>query len=79
MKKKILRFMVPDIAALLQNSCSNYEIIIVDDNSTDGTNILVKNFMINIILVLYQETDQSLYLYQYMKELIKPNTNMLCG
>ena len=24
-----LRFMVPDIAALLQNSCSKYEIIIV--------------------------------------------------
>jgi len=39
-----LRFMVPDIAALLQNSCSNYEIIIVDDNSTDGTNVLVKKF-----------------------------------
>ena len=34
-----LRFMIPDIAVLLKNSCSNYEIIIVDDNSTDQTTL----------------------------------------
>ena len=39
-----LRFMIPDIAVLLKNSCSNYEIIIVDDNSTDGTDVLVEKF-----------------------------------
>ena len=36
--------MIPDIAVLLKNSCSNYEIIIVDDNSTDGTDVLVEKF-----------------------------------
>ncbi len=40
-----LKFLIPEIIMHLPNNISNYEIIIVDDNSTDDTVKLVKNLI----------------------------------
>ena len=42
MRKKNLKFLIPNLEEVLINlSINNYEIIVVDDNSTDGTDKFV--------------------------------------
>ena len=62
-EKENLKFLIPNLEEVLINlSINNYEIIVVDDNSTDGTDKFVStlNSKNNNIRIITRKSEKSL-------------------
>ena len=64
-----LKYLIPEISKIANEVVlNNYEIIVVDDNSTDNTKTLINNFLTKNFHIVYKVRGMlNLCLYQFMK------------